>query len=223
MKIIALFITLVTTSGALVPPTPNGDSGSQFDARDNEQQLTNPDSEPPYIDQSTSASIEKSRVLSGIGPQEADDRHFDWDEPCTDEQHRKKILTAFTVVQELTKSASERLQDLKDKLPEATGSSINDKNRKFIAATNFAYTQMFRAWDWRIGEVKESFDKLTNNVKNFPHRDEPNKAALRFNLWREQPSLGRKRISYVRVSCTPMSLGNCSILTVSQREQERAS
>jgi hypothetical protein len=180
MKTITLLIAFVSAAAALVVPTADGDSGNQIEARDNGQQLTNPDREDPYIDPLTGASIEKSRILAGIGPQEAQDRHFDWDESCVDEQQRKKIMTTFVVFQELVKSASDRLRDLKSKLPQPITKKINDENRQFIAKTDFAYTQMFRAWDSNIDQVINSFDKVTRNVKNFPSRAATDEAALRF-------------------------------------------
>ena len=115
MKTITLLIAFVTASAALVvPPPSNGISDILLKTRDDGQQLTNPDKEDPYTDAITGDSIEKSRVLSGVGPQEANDRHFDWDESCTDEKQRRKILIAFNVMQELTKRASDNVQQLKD-------------------------------------------------------------------------------------------------------------
>ncbi|KAI1373270.1 hypothetical protein F4677DRAFT_448600 [Hypoxylon crocopeplum] len=55
------------------------------------QQLTNPDNEPDYEDFTTGSKTPKSRVLSGVGPVEAN-RWFDWDESCSDADQRTKIL-----------------------------------------------------------------------------------------------------------------------------------
>ena len=181
MKTTTFWIAFITASAALVVPPSTGDPGSLLTARDDGQQLTNPDREDPYVDAITGASVDKSRVLSGVGPQDADDRHFDWGESCTDEKHRKKIMIAFGVVQELAGSASDKLQELMDSLPqERAVNKINDENRRFIAKTDFAYTQMFKAWDNKIPQVKGSFDKLLKNMKDFPDRAPVDKGALRF-------------------------------------------
>jgi hypothetical protein len=185
MKTITLLIAFVTASAALVvPPPSNGISDILLKTRDDGQQLTNPDKEDPYTDAITGDSIEKSRVFSGVGPQEANDRHFDWDESCTDEKQRRKILIAFNVMQELTKRASDNVQQLKDNFPHPRipqmGVKIDKDNRKFIAQTDPAYTQMFRAWDSYVDNVKGSFDKVLGNVKNFPGRSSAGDGALRF-------------------------------------------
>jgi hypothetical protein len=181
MKTTTFWIAFITASAALIIPPPIGDPGSLLTARDNGQQLTNPDEEDPYTDEITGASISKSMVLSGVGPTEADERFFDWDESCTDEKHRKKIMIAFGVVQDLAGSASDKLQELMDSLPqERAVNKINDENRRFIAKTDFAYTQMFKAWDNKIPQVKGSFDKLLKNMKYFPDRAPVDKGALRF-------------------------------------------
>jgi hypothetical protein len=184
MKTITLLIAFVTASAALVVPPSDGISTMLLKPRDDGQQLTNPDEEDPYVNEITGESISKSRVLSGIGPQEANDRHFDWDESCTDEKHRKKIMVAFGAMQELANSASEKLQQLKTSLPNQRtpemGVKLDNENRQFIARTDFAYTQMFRAWDSYIDDVKGSFDKLLGNVKNYPGRAANNEGALRF-------------------------------------------
>jgi hypothetical protein len=165
---------------ALVVPPSIDSRKSLLKARDDGQQLTNPDKEDPYQDEISGGSIERSRVLSGVGPSEAADRQFDWDESCADEKQRKKFITAFRVMQELTTSASEKLQALKDKLPNPPGTTINKENRKYISKTDFAYTQMFRARDNNIDDAKGSFDKLTRNAKNFPDRSATGDGALRF-------------------------------------------
>jgi hypothetical protein len=180
MKTIALLIAFITASAALVVPPSINNRKSLLKTRDDGQQLTNPDKEDPYQDAISGGSIEKSRVLSGVGPSEANDRHFDWDESCADEKQRKKIITAFGVMQELTTRGSGKLKDLKDSLPEAPGKNINNENRKIIAKTDFAYTQMFKARDNNIDDAKALFDKLTANVKNFPNRAAPDAGALRF-------------------------------------------
>jgi hypothetical protein len=181
MKTITLLIAFATASAALAVPPSDGISTILLTTRDDGQQLTNPGDEDPFTNEITGASIAKSRVLSGVGPPEADDRHFDWDESCTDEKHRKKITLAFRVMQELARGASEKLQDLMDNLPqERVGSKINAENRLYIAKTDFAYTQMFRAWDSKIDQVKGSFDKVLRNVKNFPGRAPADEGALRF-------------------------------------------
>ncbi|KAM0690648.1 hypothetical protein Q7P36_009416 [Cladosporium allicinum] len=159
MKTITLFIAFITASAAL---------------------LTNPGEEDPYIDEITGASIERSRVLSGFGPQEANDRHFDWDESCTNKDHRKKIVTAFNAMQQLVTSASGKLQELRNNLPQQPSGIINNENRRYIARTDFAYTQMFRARDNNIDDARQSFDRLTDNVKNLPGRAAADEGALRF-------------------------------------------
>ncbi|KAM0713456.1 hypothetical protein Q7P37_010418 [Cladosporium fusiforme] len=180
MKSFTIFFALVTTSAALIVPFSDDYSRSHLKTRADEQQLTNPGDEPPYKIKATSAQIEKSRVLSGVGPPEANDRHFDWDESCTDGKHREKIVTAFNAVQKLATGASERLQDLTNKLPNKPGSKVDKNNRQFILETDFAYAQMFRAFDNKIHLVKGAFDKLTENLKNFPLRDKSGNGALRF-------------------------------------------
>jgi hypothetical protein len=89
-------------------------------------------------------------------------------------------MVAFNVMQDLAESASEKLQDLKAKLPQQPGTAISRENQKFIARTDFAYTQMFKARDLNIDDVKDSFDRLTGNVKNFPGRAAADESALRF-------------------------------------------
>ena len=180
MKTITFLIAFVTASAALVVPPSTGDPGSPLTARDDAQQLKNPDGEAPYTDEITGASIAKSMILSGVGPPEADDRFFDWDESCTDENYRRRITLAFRTMQELATSASGKLQELKENLPQQPSNTINNENRLFIARTDFAYTQMFRARDNDIGKAKDSFDRLTENAKNFPGRAAAGEGALRF-------------------------------------------
>lgn len=91
MKTITLLIAFVTASAALVvPPPSNGISDILLKTRDDGQQLTNPDKEDPYTDAITGDSIEKSRVLSGVGPQEANDRHFDWTNPAPTKSNEER-------------------------------------------------------------------------------------------------------------------------------------
>lgn len=181
MKVITLLIALVTTSSALVALPPSGDTRSRLTIRaDEEQKLTNPDNEPGFKDPVTGATMEKSRVLSGIGPDAAKDRFFDWDESCSDATHRAKIVAAFGSVQQLAEHASTRLGDLKGKLPNTPKNRANKANRLEIAKVDPAYTQMFKAFDHKIEEVKGGFDILAANMKKAPSdRGGDNPGALR--------------------------------------------
>lgn len=194
MKVITLLIALVTTSSALVALPPNGNTKSHLMIRaDEEQTLTNPDNEPGFKDPVTGKTMEKSRILSGIGPDAAKDRSFDWDESCSDAKHRAKIAAAFGNVQQLAEHASTRLEDLKGKLPKPTTGRANKENRQFIAGADQAYTQMFKAQDQKIEEVKGGFDALTANMKNPTGRGGGNPGALRIICgWDNKVRFGSK-------------------------------
>ncbi|KAK8076729.1 hypothetical protein PG994_004001 [Apiospora phragmitis] len=132
----------------------------------NGQQLTNPDNEPDWVDQVTGTKTPKSRVLSGVGPEEADNRLFDWDESCSDEKQRKKILDAFTNMHQLLEWTSTHLGQLQEGLPNPVDpSKTNDENRKYIFDKDPAYAQMFLGHDNRIQYVKETFDLVKGESK----------------------------------------------------------
>lgn len=146
------------------------------------QQLTNPENEPDYEDPTTGSKTPKSRVLSGVGPEEADNRWFDWDESCSDADQRTKILATFRYIIQLSGSTSNHLDELQKGLPNPVGTkSFNKDNKKYIFSNDPAYAQMFLGEDNRIQYVKETFDLLTTNAQKTPDARGGNKpGALRF-------------------------------------------
>jgi hypothetical protein len=175
MKLTLLSLTLSLVAGHVVPL-----SQPKLAIRAG-QQLTNPDNEPDSIDPVTGATTPKSRVLSGVGPAEADQRWFDWDESCTDEAHRTKILTTFQYTMELAEFTSTHLAKLLAGLPNVPGTSINNDNRRYIFGEDPSFAQMFLGHDNRIGFVKDRFDLVTSKAKMTPATRVPNGAgALRF-------------------------------------------
>jgi hypothetical protein len=141
------------------------------------QSLENPDNEPQYYNVLTSNWEDKSMILMNVGPAEANSRFFDWDQSCTDAGQRERIVLAWRDMQPLITSSSARLQALTNRLPKqpSTNGKDNPANRAFIKSEDPAYTQMFGARDSRLQYVDESYDLITNNVKNFAGR-----GALRF-------------------------------------------
>lgn len=67
---------------------------------DSEQQLHNPDQEPTWTDQVTGSTYARSQILTGVGPEAADERQFDWDESCTDPRERRTIIKAWADLKE---------------------------------------------------------------------------------------------------------------------------
>lgn len=178
MKFITFFVVLVTTSAAF--PFWNDEPEGHLEARDDEQKLINPDNEDPYYEPITDSDIEKSRILSGIGPEEAKQRYFDWDESCDNEYDRKKIVATFVNFQQLVEQASEKLGKLSEGLEENESKVINKKNRQKIAKEDPAFTQMFRGFDYLVDDVKDGFDKIMANVKNSKRGTAEKPGALRF-------------------------------------------
>ncbi|KAI1127399.1 hypothetical protein F5Y10DRAFT_242969 [Nemania abortiva] len=145
------------------------------------QQLTNPDNEPDYRDPVTGNTIPKSRVLSGVGPQAADNRWFDWDESCSDADQRTKIANTFDHSLQLTMFMSQHLDQLQMKLPTPPGTGLNQANKKFIFQTDPAYAQMFKGLDHKINYVKETFDLVNTRAQSPPAtRGGGGPSALRF-------------------------------------------
>lgn len=176
MKLILLIFLSASLSAGHVLPNP----GDGLVARAN-QVLTNPDNEPDYVDPVTGNTTPKSRILSGVGPAEADARWFDWDETCSDKDHRKKIMTAFSNVMLLSEWTFTHLEQLQNALPKPPGSSPNTINRKYIFENDPAYAQMFGAHDHALAYVKETFNKVKTNGKKPPNeRNQAGPGALRF-------------------------------------------
>lgn len=150
----------------------DGKNRTRLEARA-DQDLTNPDNEPTYEDEVTGEDWDKSKILSGVGPDAADKRYFDWDESCVDSGQREKIMLTWVAFQDLTISASKRLSDLMARLPDqpvGTKGNPNDENVKFIMAEDPAYTQMFKARDTGLTNVRNAFDAITQNAQVFQGR-----------------------------------------------------
>lgn len=81
-----------------------------------QQQLRDLDNEGTYQDPTTGAVIQKSMILTGVGPAAADSRQFDWDQSCSDATHRGTILAAWENFQDLTTRASTQLAALRASL-----------------------------------------------------------------------------------------------------------
>ncbi|KAI0517996.1 hypothetical protein F5B22DRAFT_654329 [Xylaria bambusicola] len=146
-----------------------------------EQQLTNLDNEPGHQDHVTGNTTPKSRVLTGVGPKEADNRWFDWDESCSDPNHRTKIVNTFQHSIELAGWTFEHLQELQNGLPNPVGRTVNTGNRKYIFNTDPAFAQMFNGQDHRIDFVKESFNLVTKRAVSPPGtREQKGPGLLRF-------------------------------------------
>ncbi|XXH01315.1 hypothetical protein Hte_007672 [Hypoxylon texense] len=145
------------------------------------QSLTNPDNEPDFEDVVTGDKTPKSRVLSGIGPEEADNRWFDWDESCSNADQRTKILAAFRHIIQLSDATSGHLDELQKGLPKPVGKSTNKDNKKYIFDTDPAYAQMFLGLDDRIQYVKDTFDLVRTKANAPPDaRGGGKPGALRF-------------------------------------------
>ncbi|KPM36219.1 hypothetical protein AK830_g10358 [Neonectria ditissima] len=176
MKLTTLLFLSASLAVGHVLPGPKKSLAGRAD-----QTLTNPDNDPDYEDHTTGNKTPKSRVLSGVGPQAADDRWFDWDESCSDKDQRAKIVTAFEQITQLSDWTSKHLEQLKAGLPKAVGSSVNAENRKYIFEMDPAFAQMFLGQDNRIQYIKETFDLVTTNAKKPPGERGGNKpGALRF-------------------------------------------
>lgn len=175
MKLILLSLSLSLVVAHVVPL-----SQPRLETRVG-QQLTNPDNEPDYVDPVTGATTPKSRVLSGVGPAEADQRWFDWDESCTDEAHRTKILTTFQYTMDLAEWTSTHLEELLAGLPNVPGRSINRDNQHYIFQQDPAYAQMFCGYDNHLADVKVLYDLVISKAKVAPAmRGEAGPGALRF-------------------------------------------
>ena len=150
------------------------------------QELTNPDNEPAFADPLSGAQTPKSRVLSGVGPQEANDRWFDWDESCANEEDREKVVAAFQGAMSLAEGASQHLESLRNSLekPIKIGATIG--NQRMISDTDPAYLQMFKAQDNRLPYIKGTFDLVTSTGRSSQGRqDASGPQALRFICDRE--------------------------------------
>lgn len=180
MKSSSLLCALAATCAAHYLPAelsktliPRGDNGGQ--------NVGNPDKEPGFQVTTSGDTQDKSRVLTGVGPDAANQRYFDWDETCTDAEQRQEILDAWTNFQPLVTQASEQLKELSAALPQATGTSPKIANKRKIAAVDQAFTQYFSARDNQIDFVKGAYDVLTGNVqKGATQRGDGKPGALRF-------------------------------------------
>lgn len=145
------------------------------------QDVENLDNEPDYEDPVSGDKIPKSRILTGLGPDAAINRFFDWDESCTDETHRKKIAATFANVLTLTGYASDHLDLLSQGLNPQPGSSTNKRNQQAIFDVDPAYAQMFLGLENQIKYVKGSFDLISGEVpKPGADRGGNKPGALRF-------------------------------------------
>ncbi|KAK2767033.1 hypothetical protein FQN54_006351 [Arachnomyces sp. PD_36] len=164
------------------------DEGDPMDTDAPGQQLINPDDEVSVKDQLTLAETQKSQILKFDTPQEqTDNRWFDWDESCADENDRKKVLLAFEYGYHYAEKASSFLQTLSDGLPKPAGSSAIKDNVKYIVETDPAFTQMFFAQDNRVLQVKGTFDNLLAKMKSYDGRNtkRENANGVRFVCDRE--------------------------------------
>lgn len=176
MKLTTLLFLSASLAVGHVLPGPKKSLAGRAD-----QTLTNPDNDPDYEDPTSGDKTPKSRVLSGVGPQAADDRWFDWDESCSDKDQREKIVTAFEQMTQLSDWTSQHLDQLKAGLPNAVGTSVNAANRKYIFDKDPAFAQMFLGQDNRIQYIKETFDLVTTNARKLSGERGGNKpGALRF-------------------------------------------
>lgn len=202
MKLSSFLLMLISACAASVVPLPGSEYHDFIKARyrdtnpadrviraslerraNSGQQLTNPDSEPPYTDPTSGSQVDKSRILSGTGFQPADDRYFDWDESCSDADERLKIATAWEHFQPLVDGARDQLKDLRDKLPKQPvrdSGNPNEENREFIHTEDPAYAQMFKARDTGMAWVQESYKRVSDNVRVFNGRNPGKPSALRF-------------------------------------------
>ncbi|OQO02810.1 hypothetical protein B0A48_11093 [Cryoendolithus antarcticus] len=151
---------------------------------DSAQNVHNPDSEPTYTDQVSGEAIQKSQILKGVGPPEAEEhRYFDWDETCTDANDRQMIFQAWQNFQPLVDTTTQRLTTLAAGYPEpGKAEKTNAKNEKYIKQTDPAFTQMFNARSGFLSNVKQAFESITAGIKSIPNRpgNDPGPPALRF-------------------------------------------
>jgi hypothetical protein len=177
MKLVALLFLSACLAVGHVLPEPKKSLVTRAG-----QELTNPDNEPEHEDPISGAKTQKSRVLSGVGPVEADKRFFDWDESCTDATHREKILATFKSTLILSEDAANHLLWLQKSLPNQVGTTTPNKdNQKYIFQVDPAYAQMFAGHDNRIAYVKETFELVTSNAQKTPNERGGGKpGALRF-------------------------------------------
>lgn len=180
MKTLSLLPVFISLCVAVAVPSSNDPSSSHLQKR--AQKLTNPDNEPDFEDPVSKSKVPKSRVLEFDGTDDpASKRWFDWDESCSNENDRKKILAAFNNVMDLSKISSDFLTDLQKGLPKQnTGTKVDNDNRKYIMAEDPAFTQMFNAEDIRISFVKDSFDLIPTKMKSFDGRNDNKPPAVRF-------------------------------------------
>lgn len=149
--------------------------------RVNQQQLINPDNEPAYTDLLMGSQQEKSRILSGVGPQEAIDRWWDWDETCSDDADRAMITATFQNAMSLAQNTITRLDTLRSSLPQVPKpSGKTDVNRNYILKNDQAFAQMFGGRDDMITYVRDSFDLVTTRAQSFQGRNSQGPSSLRF-------------------------------------------
>ncbi|KAF2759135.1 hypothetical protein EJ05DRAFT_509995 [Pseudovirgaria hyperparasitica] len=178
-----LFLPFCSLCAALVVSTPDNVKATHIAPRVG-QSFTNPDNEPQYEDPVTKAKVDKAKILSGVGPKEADDRWFDWDETCTDADQRKIIFQTFEHTILMADYGASHLDNLKKGLPEPVtddASKPNDNNRKAIFQTDPAYAQMFNGHDNRIKYVRDTFGLVSSEAQKAPGaRNGQKQGALRF-------------------------------------------
>lgn len=174
MKLVTFLLSASLTLGHVVPGARRGLTKRAG------QQVHNLDNEPEFEDFTTGNKTPKSRILTGVGPDEADNRWFDWDESCTDKDQRAKIVNTFRHVPALSAATSHHLDTLLGSLNNV-GTSPNKDNQRYIFENDPAYAQMFLGHDNRIQYVKETFDLVATNAPKAAGARGGNKpGALRF-------------------------------------------
>ena len=180
MKPGILIFAFLSSCKAFAVPLSGRNVSLYLEPRMNNQQLQDPDNEGTYQDPTTGNQIQKSMILTGVGPEAADNRQFDWDQSCSDPGQRGKIFAAWENFQELTTRASTQLGTLRASLPNppANLGKPDAQNQAVIEQIDPAYTQYFKAHDTGLQRVQDSFTRVTDNVRNFAGRG-PN-GAVRF-------------------------------------------
>lgn len=177
-----LLLHLLAALCATIAVQPHYEHSSiSLEKRVNDQELTNPDNEPDDEDPVTKNKTPKSRVLKVSEPKAAIDRWFDWDETCTDEVVRQRIIAAFQDSTELVQKGADFLKALKDGLPKKPPQkSATKENVAYIVQEDPAFTQIFYAQDHRIGDVENTLNTLLSKMKSFDGRNGNKLNAVRF-------------------------------------------
>lgn len=145
-----------------------------------DQKAENLDSEVALKDPVSGLEIPKALILTGLGPDEASKRLFDWDESCTDKDDRERIVTAWRNVIKLSSATSTHLDQLSKGLPSPPSGRIDKANRKLIYDRDSPFAQFFRAQDSKISNVKAAFDKIKEMAEKPQDQRGSTPGALRF-------------------------------------------